>query len=394
MGPWMFAQDHVLGFDDITADALRAAGHYKWTEQGPHHHGAGAAEMDFGTAPAVTEALHDAVDRNLLGYLTPAAALAARTACARWLSDAHAWHVSPADVQLIPDGVRALHIAIEHFSRPGSPVIVPTPAYPPFLHVPELLGRDVIEVELVRHRGRYGYDLDRLDRAFRDGGELLLLCNPHNPVGRVLDGAELTAITEVVARHGGRVFADEVHAPLVLPGRTHLPYASTSWTAAQHTITAVSASKAWNLPGLKCAQVVLSNAADRRRWEGLGRLATDGTSVLGAVAASAAYEHGQPWLRAVLDYLDHNRQNLAGLLDAFLPSVRYRPPEGTYLGWLDCRRLELADLTPAQHFARHAQVVTLDGADCGAGGSGFVRVNFATTQPILTAIVARLAESI
>ncbi|MFF9812339.1 MalY/PatB family protein [Streptomyces sp. NPDC014006] len=380
--------------DEITVESLRDAGHLKWTVSGPGLLGACAAEMDYGTAPPVTAALTEALRRDLLGYLPPGLASGLSEACADWQRHAYGWNVAPDDVRLLPDVIRAFHVAVEHFSRPGSPVIVPVPTFTPFLTVPGLLGRRVIQVELVRSGNRYVYDLDALDRAYREGGDLLVLCNPHNPLGRVLDTGELRAISHVVDRHGGRVFSDEVHAPLVYAGHRHVPYASTSSTAAHHTLTAVSASKAWNIAGLKCAQMVLTNDADRARWEGLGRLATDGTSVLGVVAGTAAYREGQPWLDGVRARLDRNRHLLRELLHEHLPGVRYLPPEGTYLGWLDCRELALPGPDLAGFFVSEAGVTTVDGGTCGAPGRGFVRLNFATTEPILDRIVRQMADAV
>ena len=151
----------------------------------------------------------------------------------------------------------------------------------------------------------------------------------------------MTELTGVVERHGGRVFADEIHGPLVYPGTRHIPYASTSELAAAHTLTATSASKGWNLPGLKCAQVILSNEPDRQRWEEMGFFAAHGASNPGVVANIAAYRHGEAWLDEIVGYLDENRRLLAGLLGRHLPGVRYRPPDGTYLAWLDCTAMDL-----------------------------------------------------
>jgi cysteine-S-conjugate beta-lyase len=381
-------------FDDISAESMLTARSFKWSELGGGLLGAGAAEMDFGTAPPVAAALREAIDTRTFGYLTPALAAEAQAACAQWQEDAYGWLVAADDVHLLPDVIRALHLSIDHFSRPGSAVVVPTPAYPPFLRVPATLGRRVVELPLVRDGQRYRYDLDLLDQALASGARLLLLCNPHNPSGQVLDAAELAAIGAVVERQGARVFSDEVHAPLVYPGRRHVPYASVSAVAAGHAITATSASKAWNLAGLKCAQMIVSNDQDRERWDRLNRLATDGTSTLGAVAAVAAYRRGQPWLRAVIDYLDRNRRLLTDLLHERLPEARYTQPEGTFLAWLDCRQLPTGDCAPAEHFAVRARVSTVDGADCGRAGEGFVRVNFATSRVVLTSIVTRLAHSV
>lgn len=384
----------ISRFDAIPVESLHDLGQLKWALAGPDRLGACVAEMDFGTAPAVTAVLRSAVDRSMLGYLPPALTADLSKACASWQYDNYGWDVAPDDVRALPDVIRALHVAIDRFSRPGSPVIVPVPAYMPFLVVPGLLGRRVIQVELVPSRGRYVYDLDALGDAYLAGGHLLVLCNPHNPVGRVLEFDELVAISEVVDRHGGRVFSDEVHAPLVYPGHRHVPYASTSEVAAGHTITATSASKAWNLAGLKCAQVLLSNDADRQRFEQLGRLHTDGTSTLGVLAATAAYREGRPWLDAVLNHLQRNRLLLADLLDERLPAVGYTPPEGTYLGWLDFRTLELPDPDLAGFFGDLAGVTTTDGGSTGPPGRGFIRLNFATTRTILTQMVTQLADAV
>ncbi|MDG4767709.1 aminotransferase class I/II-fold pyridoxal phosphate-dependent enzyme [Solwaraspora sp. WMMD406] len=376
------------GSDAITVDALREHGGLKWATAGPGKLAACVAEMDFGTAPEIAQALRDAVHRSQFGYLTPAQTARLAEACAAWQHDRYGWDLSPADVRPLPDVIRALHLAIECFSRPGSAVIVPVPAYPPFLAVPRLLGRRVIQFEMVESGGRYGYDLDALDRAFAAGGNLLLVCNPHNPLGVVMEPGELLAVAEVVERHRGRVFSDEVHAPLVYPGHRHVPYATICDAAAGHAVTATSTSKAWNVAGLKCAQMLTSNDSDRKRWSQLGRLHTDGTATLGVLAATTAYRAGGPWLDTVLGRLDGNRRLLADLLDSHLPSARYTPPEGTYLGWLDLRAYPAAG-----DIAERALVTVMDGAEFGPPGSGFVRLNFATTPAILAEIVRRLARA-
>lgn len=380
-------------FDAITIEALYEAGHLKWTMFGPGRIGAFVAEMDYGTAPPITAALHAAVDRSVFGYLPPAMAAEMSDACAAWQRDTYGWAVAADDVHPLPDVIKGLEVAIEHFSEAGSPVILPVPAYMPFLVVPEAMGRDTIQIEMVREDGRWVYDLDALDRAYAAGGGLLILCNPYNPLGRVMEVDEMRAISEVVDRHGGRVFSDEIHAPLVYPGHRHVPYASVSEVAAGHTITATSGSKAWNMPGLKCAQIIVSNEADRQRWEEVGMFASHGASNLGVVANTAAYREGRPWLETVLAYLDGNRRLLGELLDEHLPEVGYTPPEGTYLAWLDCRRLDLPE-DRAGFFSEEAGVVLVDGARCGEQGQGFVRLNFATTAAILERMVVQIGEAI
>jgi cystathionine beta-lyase len=379
--------------DRITVAELRRRAGLKWTYAGPDVLGAFVAEMDFGTAPAVDAALREVIARQDYGYLTPAAAQRMAEASAAWLADRHAWPVDPDQIRPLPDVIKGLEAAITLFSRVGSPVILPTPAYMPFLTVPPLLGREIIQVPMATAGGRPALDLDGLDTAFRAGGHLLVLCNPCNPVGRVYTRAELAGVSEVVERHGGRVFADEIHAPLTYPGHRHVPYASLSEVTAGHALTATSASKGWNLPGLKCAQLILSSDADREVWAEAGRIIEHGASTPGVHANIAAFSAGQEWLSEVLGYLDGNRAFLGNLLAEHVPEVRYQPPEGTYLAWLDCRGLGLGD-SPGEFFLEKARVLVNDGPAFGEAGAGHVRLNFATPRPVLAQIVRQLGQAV
>jgi cystathionine beta-lyase len=379
--------------DATTAATLRARGSFKWTAPGPDGFGAAVAEMDFGAAPAILDALAAlSADANF-GYLSPVLAGQMSAACAEFQRRRYGWTVDPALIHPVPDVIKGLELAITHFSRPGTPVILPTPAYMPFLSVPGYLGREIIQVRMCGDDGFFGFDLDAIEDAFRAGGHLLIFCNPYNPLGRVFTRDEIAKLTDVVDRHGGRVFADEIHGPLVYPGLRHVPYAATSDTAAAHTLTATSASKAWNLPGLKCAQVILSSEADRQRWEEMGFFASHGASNPGVVANTAAYRHGEAWLAEALAYLDESRHLLASLLRRHLPQVRYRPPDGTYLAWLDCTAMDLPG-SPGTLVTDRARVTVVDGPAFGDGGPGSFRLNFATPQPILTEMVERMAAAL
>jgi cystathionine beta-lyase len=237
------------------------------------------------------------------------------------------------------------------------------------------------------------YDLDGIARAFADGARLLVHVNPHNPLGRVFTAEEQLALADVVEDAGARVFSDEIHAPLVHPGAVHRPYASLSPATARHTLTATSASKAWNLPGLKAAQLILTNAEDAAHWERVDALYTHGASTPGVLANTTAYDAGETWLDGVLAYLEGNRLLLGELLADRLPGVRWTPPEGTYLAWLDCRELGLPT-SAGEFFLERAGVAMVDGPECGAPGAGHVRLNFATSRPLLTAIVDRMADAV
>ena len=384
--------------DRISVDELRRRGSVKWTRGGPDVIGAFVAEMDFGAAPAIEAALVDVIERADFGYLSEHAIADMAQACAAWQQEAYGWTVDPARIRPLPDVVKGLEAAIQIFSRPGTPVILPTPAYMPFLLVPPRLGRQIIQVPMIpAEDGRLILDLDGIDAAFKAGGQLLILCNPCNPVGRVYTRDELTALAGVVDRYGGRVFADEIHAPLIYPGGRHIPYAGLSGQAAAHAVTATAASKGWNLPGLKCAQLILTNDADAAIWAEHGFMFEHGASTPGVRASTAAYRAGGGWLADVVGYLDGSRALLAGLLADQLPAIGYRPPEGTYLAWLDCRDLcrDLGiEASSAEFFLAKARVLLTDGAACGDAGRGHVRLNFATPRPVLAEIVRRMAEAV
>ncbi|MCB9994212.1 MAG: aminotransferase class I/II-fold pyridoxal phosphate-dependent enzyme [Hyphomicrobiaceae bacterium] len=377
-------------FDAISVDDLHRTGASKWATEGQI--GAFVAEMDFGTAPVVTAALHRAVDEGHFGYMPRHLVSDMQEAAAAWLAARHGWTVAPEAVRHVPDVIKAFEIAIEHFSKPGSKVIVPTPSYMPFLTIPQTVGREVIEVPLAHENGRFSFDLDALQAAFDQGGDLLTLCNPYNPVGRVFSEAELLDIVALVERNGGRVFSDEIWAPLVYPGNRHISYASLNDTAAAHTLTSISASKAFNLPGLKCAQVVVSNQSDAKKLDELGYGVGRGTSNLGVIAAATAFCEGGEWLSGVLAYLDRNRSMMAELVAEHLPGVRYEVPEGTYVAWLDFRDSAVAD-KPGAFFREHAGVALTEGTACGKVGAGHARFIMATPLPIMRQAFARMGRA-
>jgi cystathionine beta-lyase len=379
-------------FDALTAADLRAGGSLKWS-MFPDMIGAFVAEMDFGLAPAIGDALKTAVDRGVTGYLPAQLATDLSAATAGWYEQRYGWSVSPERVHHVPDVIAAFEATIEHFTEPGSAVIVPTPAYMPFLIVPQMHGRRVIEVPSILRDGRYEMDLDGIAAAFDDGGGLLVLCNPHNPLGTVFTRDELVAVSRLVAEKGGRVFADEIHAPVVYRPARHVPYASVSDEAASHTITAASASKAWNLAGLKCAQVILSNEKDAETWGELGFWAGHGTSTLGVVANIAAYTAGSGWLDEVVDYLDGNQRLLAALIAEELPEARVTTPEGTYIALIDLRAYGIeGDL--GEWFRDHAGVAMTDGAACGEAAIGHTRFVFALPRPLLREAVERMGAAV
>lgn len=379
-------------FDALTAAEMTGVVGKKWTSF-PDCIGAFIAEMDFGTAPEVKSALSVAVDKGFFGYLPDSLEADLQRAVANWYDRYTPWDVQPEQVHSMPDVLKGLEIVLRFYAPKGGKVIVPTPAYMPFLLLPPMWQREIIQVPLIRTGYGWEYDLVALDQAFRDGGEVLLLCNPHNPVGRVMRRDELEQISEVVDRHDGRVFSDEIHAPLVYEEQQHIPYASVSDTAAGHTVTAFAASKAWNLAGLKCAQIVLSNDADRKLWEDGPAWAAHGASTLGVIASIAAFNEGQAWLDDVMHYLDGNRQRLAELVEEHLPGASYLMPEGTYLAWIDFLGQDVPD-DLGTFFREEAKVAITDGRACGEIGKKAVRFNFAMSRAVMEEAITRMGAAL
>jgi cysteine-S-conjugate beta-lyase len=377
-------------FDQVDVDALRRRRTVKWRLYGDDVLAAWVAEMDFDVAPVVRAAILEAVDREDFGYVEPDLS-ELTTACAAFWSERFDWEVKPARIVPVADVLRGIWAALDVFAPAGSGVVVPTPAYPPFFEVIELTGRTVVPVPLAVDRGDT-FDFDRIDAALAAGARTVLLCSPHNPTGRVFTVDELGALAGIVERRGARLIADEVHAALTHPGVTHVPYASVSETAAGHSVTVTSASKAFNLAGLKCAQLIATNHDDASRLRALKVFEVPGPTPIGIAASTAAYREGRAWLGELVAYLAANRAHLMERLAADLPGVTWHPPEATFLAWLDCRALGTED--PARWFLDEAKVAVSDGPPFGPGCQQHVRLNFGTSRALLDRVVDAMADAV
>jgi cystathionine beta-lyase len=358
----------------------------KWTGYEPDVVVSTIAEMDFPLAPPVAAALHAAVDRHDLGYAAGATATL-REAFAGFAGRRLGWGVDPEQVTLVPDVMAGLAELCRVLAAPGHAVAFATPAYPPFFaDLPEA-GVRLRELGL---RADGALDLDALEAALADGVRVLVLANPHNPTGRVAPRAELERIAELCAARDAWVLADEIHAPLVLAGATHTPWLEVSDAARAHGVALTSASKAFNVAGLKAAVAV---TASGRARDAVARLPDLGSraGLLGVVAAEAAFGDGDPWLDAVLAQLAANRSLLSELLARELIGVTWTAPQATYLAWLDCRALGLGD-DPAAAFLDRGRVALSPGPDYGAPGVGFVRLNFGTSPELVAEAVRRMAS--
>jgi cystathionine beta-lyase len=380
----------VSTFDDVDVDRLRRRRTVKWRLYGDEVLAAWVAEMDFDVAPVVQSAIAAAVDREDYGYVEPDLS-ELTTACAAFCAERFAWEVKPTRVFPVADVLRGIWAALDAYAPAGSEVVVPTPAYPPFFEVIELTGRTAIPVPLVTHDGRDSFDLEGIGAALAAGARTVLLCSPHNPTGRVFTADELGALAATVDRHGARVIADEVHAALTHPGVAHVPYASVSEAAAHHSVTVTSASKAFNLAGLKCAQLIATSHDDALRLRALKVFEVPGPTPIGIAASTAAYRDGAPWLDELVAYLAANRDHLLARLDPDLPGVSCRAPEATFLAWLDCRGLGVAD--PARFFLDEAKVALSDGPPFGPGCEQQVRLNLGTSRALLDRVLDAMATA-
>ncbi|WP_152348685.1 MalY/PatB family protein [Brevibacterium sp. CFH 10365] len=378
--------------NEIMMSQLRTTGATKWTRDDGAI-GAFIAEMDFGIAPPIKRALHSAVDEGLFGYLPSKYRQAMKIAVSEYLARRCDWRVPPEQIHEIPDVISAYQTVIRNFSRPGSKIIVPTPAYMPFLYAPPHEGREVLQVPMIEDRdtGHFVFDLHGLEKAYDLGGDLLVLCNPHNPTGRSFTQAELKEIEDLVDHKGGRVFSDEIWMPLVFKPHRHIPYASIGERAAAHTVTATAASKGFNLPGLKCAQLILSNVGDQAKWDEVGFLPMHATGNLGAVATVAAFAESEGWLDDILEYLDGNRRELVKFIAERLPRARVSDPEATYIAWIDLSAYG-EDESVHKRLLQDAGVMCTPGLRCGDVGAGHVRFVFAMPRPIMIEALERIAD--
>jgi len=380
--------DPQLGTCSLAALARRKS--FKWRTYPPDVLPAFVAEMDFDVAEPIADAIRAALALGDTGY--PHVGELGE-AFATYATDRLGWSPDPARVFAIPDVMTGIAEVLLAVTPPGSGVVISPPVYGPFALRLGLIGRRVVDAPLRRlDDGGYEIDFEVLDRALSgDGVSAYLLCSPHNPLGQVWDHTQLVAIADLCQRHEVALLVDEIHAPLVLPGARFVPFGSVDHEMSERAYIFTSASKGWNIAGLKCGVAAAGSAATAtmltERWEAL--LASH-LGVLGSVAAFAA---SLGWLDAVVAQLDQNRVHLARLLAEQLPEVGYVPGAASFLAWLDCRKLGLGD-NPAAVFLERGKVALSPGPDFGAQGAGFARLNIGTSPELITEAVRRIATAV
>lgn len=363
----------------------------KWRRYGHDVLPMWVADMDFPSPEPVIRALRERVDHGVFGY--PGEPEGLREVIVARLADRYGWQVSPDDLVFMPGVVTGLNMACQSLAKPGEGVLVQTPVYGPFLSAPANAGLRRDEMELtVGPDGRYTVDVARLRAAILPTTRLFILCNPHNPVGRVFRRDELTAMAQACVERDVIIVSDEIHCDFCFDGHQHVPIASLSPAVAARTITLIAPSKTFNVAGLSCSVAIIPNEELRRAFQRGRRGLVPGVNIMGYVAALAAYRDGQPWLGALLPYLQGNRDYLVQRLTAET-RIRVAAPEGTYLAWLDCRGLDLP--CPADtYFLENAKVALGAGPGFGHGGEGFLRLNFGCRREMLAEALDRMVAAL
>jgi cystathionine beta-lyase len=348
------------------------------------------AELDFALAEPIAEALHARIRDSDTGYASGGSELAesfSRFALGRW-----GWMVDPAHVRSTADVSMGIVECLRQVTEPGDGVIITPPVYPPFYDLVREAGARVVEVPLVDTGTTWELDLDRIEDAFVAGARSMVLCNPHNPLGLPHTRSQLEALAEIADRHGVVIVSDEIHAPLTHSDGHYIPYLTVSEHSRDHGVAITSASKAFNLAGLKCALIVTGSPRMRAIVEGMHQEVFWRTGHLGVHASIAAFDHGASWLDEAIETLESNRMLLTRLLAEHLPAAHYREPVASYLAWLDLSEYGLGD-DPSRRILSEARVALAPGPDFGAQGTGFARLNFGCSPEVLTLAIERIAAT-
>jgi cysteine-S-conjugate beta-lyase len=348
------------------------------------------ADMDFSAPEAVTQALQQRASHPVYGYTLHPENLF--TAMQDWFKKRHNWSIDRSSIVMCPGVVPSMHAAIEALSQPDDKVIVQPPIYPPFFSAVTETGRKLVENPLKLEQGRYCIDFEHLEQCASSGAKLLLLCSPHNPVGRVWQEGELEGILDIARRYQLTILSDEIHADLIYPDYQHIPLATLADDVT--IVTAVSPSKTFNIPGLGLSTLVVN---DRQHRQAITKVFDSwhisASNPFSITAFEAAYRGGEMWLDKLMAYLDKTRKQVTDLVELNLPEIRVIASQGTYLLWLDCRAMGLTDNELNRFFVNQAKVGLNPGISFGKAGSGFMRMNIAAPRKIILEACQRIIQA-
>ncbi len=358
------------------------------------------ADMDFASPEPVIKALQARVAHGVFGYPmgvggSPQELDELRGEIIDRLERLYGWKVEADAIVAIPGVVTGFNLAAHALAGPAAAVLIQTPVYPPILHVGHETGVMVQHAPLVLEADHsYSFDEAIFEGAITSQTRMFILCNPHNPVGRVFRRDELERMAEISLCHELTIVSDEIHCDLTFSNNQHIPIAALAPEIARHTITLIAPSKTYNIAGLECSFAIIPDTALRQQYLSARRGLTPWVNLFGLEAARAAYADGDEWLAQALSYMEGNRDYLHSFLQQHMPQIKMWRPEGTYLGWLDCRVLASRQQTPYQFFLQHAKVALNEGATFGPGGEGFVRLNFGCPRAILHEALDKMLRAV
>jgi cysteine-S-conjugate beta-lyase len=370
----------------------------KWNEFDPDVLPMWVADMDYPVAEPIQRALRERVDESIYGYpdvwagRKPISVL--KEVIVERMQRLYQWQISGDDILILPGVIVGLNLACQSVAVSRGSVLIQTPVYHPFLGLAENAGMKSHEVELARRNdGYYEINWERFEAGISERTKIFVLCNPHNPVGRVYRRDELEKMAEICLRRGAVICSDEIHGDLIYKRQVHIPIASLDPEVARNTITLMAPTKTFNIAGLQCSFAIVPNAELRKKMLEACRGLVMWVNLMGLKATLAAYQEGQEWLDQVLNYLESNRDYLAHYVRDHLPLLQMYKPEGTYLAWLDCRKSGIRG-NPCEYFLKEARVGMNDGETFGRGGKGFVRLNYACSWVMLTQALERMKAAL
>ncbi len=380
-------------FSAVTVAQMRRKQGAKWSLYGEEVLPSWVADMDFPLAPPIHAALSEQCAAQDFGYPMPLSKRPLVEIFSAWAQRRYNWQVDPGRIEGMVDIVQGIYLALQLYSEPGDSVLTLTPTYPPLWRSIEGMGRRLLDCSMRSGESGYEIDFDQLRDQLDARTKLFLLCNPHNPTGRVFTRTELEGLAELVLEHDLIVVADEIHADLVYAPHQHIPFASLGKEIEARTITMTSATKSFNIGGLRFAIAVFGSQALQDRFNSWPKGALGGVNSLGVLATEVAWSDCDDWLEELLAYLQGNRDFVLQQVQSRMPQVEIFKPEATYLAWLGCQALRLNN-EPFEHFLDNAKVGFGNGVDFGSGGEGFVRLNFATSRTILAETIDRAVASL
>jgi cystathionine beta-lyase len=351
------------------------------------------ADMDFNSPDFVTSALHDQLKNKIYGYsFRPPEYY---SSISDWIKNRHNWTVLREWMIFTPGIVPALNFCTLAFTHPGDKIIVQPPVYFPFFSAVECHGRTLVHNQLKEEDGRWLMDFESLVKSIDDKTRMIILSNPHNPVGRVWTRQELTQLADICNKNNILILSDEIHCDLVLPGFSYTPLATLSEEIAEITITCIAPSKTFNLAGLSTSTVIISNPALRRSFNRIvENLHVGNGNIFGTAASVAAYTHGHEWLAALLDYLNNNVAFVEDYCMKMIPEIIPVPPEATSMIWLDCRKLGMNGKELQSFFVNRAGIGMNEGSTFGPGGEGFMRMNLGTTHMTVIKAMEQIEKAV